>query len=66
VPRGKYAALYIEMKVKPNKPSPEQIQLIAELNAVGNYAVVCWSADEAIQTLLNYMAGKCPAPETSR
>jgi len=66
VPRGKYAALYIEMKVKPNKPSPEQIQLIAELNAVGNYAVVCWSADEAIQTLLNYMAGKCPARETSR
>ena len=57
VPRGDFAALYIEMKVKPNKPSDEQIELITHLNFAGNYGQVCWSANEAIDVLDNYVAG---------
>lgn len=56
---GPYGALYIEMKVKPNKPSPEQIQIIDRLNEAGNYAVLCWSATEAIAVLEDYLANKC-------
>lgn len=57
-PNGKYGGLYIEMKVKPNKPSPEQLQLIEALNRVGNYAAVCWSAEDALVLLERYIAGK--------
>jgi len=58
VPNDKYGALYIEMKVKPNKASPEQMAIIRHLNAMGNYAVLCWSASEAIEILQKYLANK--------
>ncbi len=58
VRNDKYSALYIEMKVKPNKPSPEQISLIQHLNIAGNYAVICWSADEAIKIIQDYINNK--------
>lgn len=58
VRNNKYSALYIEMKIKPNKPSPEQISLIEHLNLVGNYAILCWSADEAIKVLQDYLNNK--------
>jgi hypothetical protein len=58
VPNDKYAALYIEMKVKPNKPSPEQINMLKDLNAQGNYAAICWSADEAIELIQKYVANR--------
>jgi hypothetical protein len=56
IPSGKYAALYIELKIKPNKPSEKQKRVIEQLNANGCLAVVCYSASEAIQTLENYLA----------
>lgn len=55
---GKYHALYIEMKIKPNKPSSEQLEIIKTLNALGNYACVAWSGDQAIQIIQDYIAGK--------
>ena len=58
VPNDKYASLYIEMKVKPNKPSPEQIAIMKSLSAVGNYAVLCWSANEAIEIIDKYIANQ--------
>ena len=54
----KYSGLYIEMKIKPNKPSPEQIILLKQLNAVGNYAVLCWSAQDAIEIINKYVSNK--------
>jgi hypothetical protein len=45
------------MKIKPNRPSPEQIELLEQLNAAGNYARLCWSADEAIDILNKYVTG---------
>lgn len=58
VANDKYNALFIEMKVKPNKPSPEQKEIMKALCSVGNYAVLCWSADEAIEILDKYIADK--------
>lgn len=58
VANDKFNALYIEMKVKPNKASPEQMDILRKLNAVGNYAVICWSADEAIEIITKYIQNK--------
>lgn len=55
-PNAKHHALYIEMKVKPNKPSVAQKEMLEHLNKSGNLAVVCWSGSEAIQTLERYVA----------
>lgn len=52
-----YHALYIEMKCKPNRASPEQIELLEHLNQVGNYARLCWSAKEAIEIMDKYING---------
>lgn len=62
IPIGKFGALYIELKIKPNRPSREQIKIIEHLNALGNYACICWSGSEAIQTLENYLAGQYERP----
>lgn len=59
IPIGKYGALYIELKIKPNRASREQIRVIEHLNALGNMACICWSGSEAIQTLEKYLAGEC-------
>lgn len=58
VPWGndKYQSLFIEMKVKPNRASPEQMAKLKHLNAVGNYACICWSASDAIEILRKYEA----------
>lgn len=55
-PNAKHHALYIEMKVKPNKPTVAQKEIIEHLNKSGNLAVICWSGAEAIQTLERYLA----------
>jgi hypothetical protein len=58
VPNKRYAGLYIEMKVKPNRPSPEQLELIEALKRAGNYALVCYSAEEALKVLQNYITNQ--------
>lgn len=58
VSNDKYHSLYIEMKIKPNKVSPEQSEFLRHLNACGNYAVVAWSGSEAIELLEKYLANK--------
>jgi hypothetical protein len=47
--------LFIEMKVGYNKPTPEQKDFIEHLLFAGYRAVVCWSADEAIAEIKNYL-----------
>lgn len=58
VANDKYHALYIEMKVKPNKPSDAQREVLKELAAVGNYTCICWSATEAIEMVEKYIKNK--------
>lgn len=56
VGRGKYHALYIEMKRKKGgRASDVQRGWIAALNRAGNKAVICKGWEEARQTILNYL-----------
>ncbi len=53
--RQGYHALYIELKVGKNKPTPSQLAWQATLNLNGNLSVICYGADEAIKTIEGYM-----------
>ena len=52
--RHDYCGLYIEMKMHPNKPTPEQLEFMQYAHAQGYCALVCYSADEAIDALKWY------------
>ena len=54
-PRFPGCGLFIEMKVKPNKPSAEQAKVIADLRAASYGVSVCYSADEAVETIKDYL-----------
>lgn len=58
VANEKYHSLFIEMKVKPNKASPHQVEMMCDLIAQGNYACICWSASEAIEVVAKYIDNK--------
>jgi hypothetical protein len=47
--------LAIEMKRKPNKPTPEQREWLTGLEARGWSTAVCYSAEEAWTTLCDYL-----------
>jgi hypothetical protein len=53
-PHGPCAGLAIEMKRRPNKPSPEQLEWLSGLEARGWEARVCYSAEEAWTVLCDY------------
>lgn len=55
VARGGYHSLYIEMKVKGNRPTPKQIHWHMLLVEQGNKVEVCYSFDEAKNVLLDYL-----------
>ncbi len=54
-PKNPYAGLIIELKIKPNKPTKEQLKFLETMNREGYLAVVRWSADEAIKTIQDYL-----------
>ena len=47
--------LLVEMKRKPNKPSPEQIVVIDYLRHAGYHCVIAWNAVEAIRAIEAYL-----------
>lgn len=53
-PRGPFHGLYIEMKTRKGRPTPEQRDWIAALNAMGYRAVVCHGFEEASHELMEY------------
>lgn len=58
VARGGYHALYIEMKrTKRSAISEQQKWTIAKLNAVGNIAIICKGAEQAIENIIEYLKG---------
>lgn len=58
IAKGGYHGLRIELKkVKGSRTTPEQLERIEMLNAEGYYAVIAKGFDEAIQIILDYMAG---------
>jgi len=55
-PLWSYGGLWIEMKVKPNKPSPNQLTYLKALS--NDYAVaVCYSFDEFERIVTDYLDG---------
>lgn len=66
-PCGKYHGLFIEMKIKPNRPTVDQLRWLGLLAKRGYAVAVCWSAKEAMDTVANYLAGlsiDCPKTHT--
>ena len=57
-PRGAYAGLFVEMKVKPNRPTEKQLEVMENLRRQ-NYAVlVCYGWEQARDAILEYLRGK--------
>jgi hypothetical protein len=54
-PSQRWHGLAIELKVKGGKTSPAQYKFLAALNREGYCAKVCYSADEAILLIKNYL-----------
>lgn len=54
-PNSFYHGLYIEMKWDKNKPTKNQEDWIERLSAVGYKCEVCWSSEEAIEVIKNYL-----------
>ena len=52
---GGYIGLYIEMKIKPNKPTENQKQWLRALREAGHMVAVCYSWDEARKLIEDYL-----------
>lgn len=53
---GGYIGLYIEMKVKPNKPTENQKQWLRALRTAGHFTAVCYSWEEAKNLIEEYLS----------
>lgn len=53
--RSTYAGLFIELKIKPNKPSPEQMFAMDELRKNGWNGSVCYDFESAKTLIDNYI-----------
>ena len=58
MPRGKYCGLFVEHKIKPNKPSEEQLAFIEHLFMQGYQVVVSYSYDETVKFIRGYLLGE--------
>lgn len=54
-PKGIYHGLRVEMKVKPNKTTADQEAWLERLACAGYCVAVCYSAQEAIETIQAYI-----------
>ena len=52
---GGYIGLYIEMKVKPNKPTEHQKQWLRDLRKAGHMTAVCYTWEEAKNLIEEYI-----------
>ena len=56
VPSKEYHGLYLEMKFNKNKPTQEQEKFMALLRRNGYKTAVCYSYEEAKETILDYLS----------
>jgi hypothetical protein len=57
VPNDSFAGLFIEFKYGANKATGLQNAFIARLREVGYCATICYSLDEAIEAVEDYLKG---------
>jgi len=55
VPRGGYHGLYMETKIKPNKPTDHQLDWLAFLAQQGYATAVCYGLDGLVKTVEWYL-----------
>ena len=55
VPMGNYAGFYIELKIKPNTPSEDQVKFIESVRSLGYKASVIYDIDTFIEAIRSYM-----------
>lgn len=60
VPKDGYHGLYIEMKYGKNKPTDNQEEWLESLRQYGYKTVVCYGADEARETIKQYIGWREP------
>lgn len=53
---GGYIGLYIEMKIKPNKPTENQQEWLRELRGAGHFTAVCYSFEQAQRLIEEYLS----------
>lgn len=55
VPNGKYHGMFIEMKIKPNRPTLKQKMFISQMLHNGYSCKICYSSEEAVKEIDKYM-----------
>lgn len=55
-PKGIYCGLYIEMKYGNNRQTDSQKDFLADMAAVGHFVSTCYSAEEAITVITEYLS----------
>jgi hypothetical protein len=55
VARNGWHGLFIELKHRRNKPTPEQVQWLDRLTEQGYLATACWEAHDAINVISEYL-----------
>lgn len=55
IPRNGYGALYLELKVGKNKPTPEQVARMKVLESVGNLCLCVWGWEAMWEAVVEYM-----------
>ena len=58
VARGGFNAAYIEIKTETGRISDKQADVIAKLTRFGNKVAICRSAQDAIDTIMEYVKGQ--------
>jgi hypothetical protein len=49
--------LYVELKIKPNKPTESQTLMMGRLTLLGYMCCVCYTLDEAMMAVEDYLKG---------
>ena len=60
-PKGLYCGLYIEMKFGDNRQQETQKEFLADMAAAGHFVATCYSAEEAVKVIEEYL--KLPSGE---
>jgi len=55
IPSGEYHGLWVEMKAGKNKPTPLQLEFLANMKSKGYATAICYDAPTAIKTLEDYL-----------